>query len=192
VLDIEQAELDRRDASATAEAAVPDGPAADAPSPEAGGDSRPPPVCESNGDPCNDCIAASCCQEYSACLDDSECNKALVTYDMCAGSAVDGGASSCAETFGTKSALAESLVRCVFLQTCQASCGFKPLRSSCAKYCACMTGFCPNATYSQGTCEESCPLLSDEQIRCRAYHCEFAAADPGTHCQHAEGLKVCP
>lgn len=184
VLDIEQAELDRRDASVSESSA----PESDA----AAGDAKPGPACTVNGEACNDCVASSCCDEYSACLDDALCNKALVTYGVCSASATDGGGSSCAETFGTANAVAEDLVRCAFLQTCSPQCAFKPLRSSCAEYCACMTASCPNATYPQGTCEESCPLLTNEQIGCRAYHCEFAMLDPAVHCQHAEGIKVCP
>lgn len=184
VLDIEQAELDRRDASMSDSSA---------PEPDAAaGDAKPTPSCTAHGEACNDCVAASCCGEYTACLDDALCNKALVTYGVCSASAADGGGSSCAEKFGTANAIAESLVRCAFLQTCSAQCAFKPLRSSCASYCSCMAASCPEATYSQGTCEQSCPLLTDEQIGCRAYHCEFATLDPAVHCQHAEGIKVCP
>ncbi|MBI5532685.1 MAG: hypothetical protein HY898_08230 [Deltaproteobacteria bacterium] len=185
VWDIERADLDP--ATVNAGDASTEAPAADAKQ-----EVKPAPGCTASGEACADCIASSCCEPYNSCLEDSACNAALVTYDLCAAAAPDGGGSTCAETFGTASAIAQSLVQCAFLSKCSSECSYKRLRSSCDEYCACMQSSCPGAAFTQGTCLESCPLLSTVQLDCRAYHCQFAASDPGTHCPHAEGLKVCP
>jgi hypothetical protein len=179
VLDIQEASLEPGDAAE-----------ADTTKPQS--DVKPAPGCQTNGEACNDCLASACCQQYSGCLADEVCNQALVTYDMCASAAPDGGGSTCAETFGTANSAAQSLVQCAFFTQCKTDCSFKRLRSSCAEYCSCMEASCVNATWPQGTCMESCLVLTTEQLDCRAYHCQFAASDPSTHCPHALGISVCP
>lgn len=76
---------------------------------------------------------SSCCQQYSGCLDDSVCNQALVSYDMCVSAASDGGGSTCAETLGTANSAAQALVQCAFFTQCKDACSYTRPRSSCVE-----------------------------------------------------------
>jgi hypothetical protein len=85
--------------------------------------------------------------------------------------------------------------------------------SNCEVFCAAMQLFCTgqDAEYAdEAACRADCNTLADatdpytadsslnatdnpnQGLACRAYHLSAAIDDPGTHCQHAAGVSLCP
>ncbi|HKQ68710.1 MAG TPA: hypothetical protein VJT73_05190 [Polyangiaceae bacterium] len=152
------------------------------------------------GDPCNQCVAKSCCAEYDACLADADCRDGLDKYIVCLGQTFDNDAGrTCDEelaTSGNKKATA--LSECVFQDKCNAVCTDRPVGDLCFKYCSCMGEVCSDRSFGGDTCEVACNKFTPQQLTCRPYHCKLAVqnrTDPvkhALHCSHASGELLCP
>src|SRR5262249_49693093 len=103
-------------------------------------------------DPCNQCVAARCCEQYDACILDNDCKMALAAYNVCVGVAFTNDAGgTCDETLGASvNPLRAAFATCAF-QSGQASippgctemCFGKPVGGDiCTDYCACVADAC--------------------------------------------------
>jgi hypothetical protein len=86
-------------------------------------DTDPPPrdaTVDSTGDPCSDCVNASCSGQVSACLADTECSAQMDCLSTCSDSTC---AAACATAHPSTSF--DDLMSCV-TSTCSAECGAPP------------------------------------------------------------------
>jgi hypothetical protein len=147
---------------------------------------------------CGTCIAAQCCEEYQACVDDPGCRKAVEVYDGCIHRPPsDTSGSTCSEDLGTReNKQAQDLAGCMFVDLtagaprpgkCASQCNNAAIGDDpCANYCGCMADFCPITIPDD--CPTACAALNVGQRQCRTYHCFLASTmTPDIHCRHAIG-----
>jgi hypothetical protein len=161
-------------------------------------------------DPCNQCIAARCCEQYEACIADNDCKTALTAYNVCVGIDFtnDAGGGTCDETLGASgNARRSAFAKCAFQNGpassppgCTDVCfGHVAGGNTCSDYCTCVAQACPEKSFD-ASCLDICGAFTQAQIDCRPYHCGLANTskmnmnEPGrlTHCGHAFGEALCP
>jgi hypothetical protein len=157
-------------------------------------------------DPCNQCIAARCCDKFEACNGDADCKAALAQYNVCVGiDFTNDAGGTCDETFASASATRASLATCAFqngsTSGCAEACARKPIGGTiCSDYCTCAAQACPDKSFDGGDCLTICGAFSESQLTCRPYHCGLAnmakmnndELGRVTHCGHTFGESLCP
>jgi hypothetical protein len=147
---------------------------------------------------CGRCVAAQCCEEYQACVDDPGCRRAVEVYDGCINRPpTDVVSSTCSEDLGTSDNIrAQALAGCMFVDLatgapkpgkCATPCDNAPIGDDpCANYCGCMADFCQITIPAD--CPTACAALTPAQLHCRTYHCFLGSmTTPDIHCRHAIG-----
>jgi serine/threonine-protein kinase len=153
---------------------------------------------------CNVCVASNCYPEYQACVANDACKRAIQSYNECIRRADGSFDATCSENFGTNRAPeAQRLASCAFVAIgglqvvagkCTEECKREPIDvDACVGYCNCMGQTC-RATMDPARCPALCAAMTQEQVRCRTYHCFLASqSQPEIHCEHAIGhLNMCP
>jgi hypothetical protein len=159
-------------------------------------------------DPCNQCLAQRCCDEYDACAADSDCKAALNDYNTCVGiDFTNDAGGTCDETLvgvsgnPRRSALATCAFQTAPPGGCADVCPSKPIGGSiCVDYCACVQVACPDKSFEGADCMAVCGAFTEPQLTCRPYHCGLAKSakmnnnESGrlTHCGHTFGEALCP
>jgi hypothetical protein len=161
-------------------------------------------------DPCNQCVATKCCEQYDACLADADCKKALADYNTCVGvDFTNDAGGTCDETLGASAnPLRAAFATCTFQNGptssppgCTDVCFGKPVGGDiCINYCSCVTEACPDKSFDGATCLSVCAAFNEGQLTCRPYHCGLAKAAKMnnnealrvTHCGHTFGESLCP
>ncbi len=162
-------------------------------------------------DPCNQCIAARCCDKYDACVGNADCRMGLSDYNVCVGvNFTNDAGGTCDEAFAASiNRLRSDLGTCAFQNDsttvpsgCAEQCKDRPVGGDlCSSYCSCLPVNCPEKVLpGEKSCLDICGAFTEAQLACRPYHCGLAKSAKGrmdeparmTHCGHSVGEALCP